>query len=516
MLHDIGYWRSKLLELTAGNESNRIAIMGENSYQFAVAFYASLTLPRTLAVPLCTNHTAAEIEYQLDDSKAAIVITPDRFVDKVAQFEQSGRQILSFEALQPVGSTAKSVSELKDQDYEAVSYRDAGYMLYTSGTSGRPKGVVTPLETFMAQATSLSKAWNINENTSFLHTLPLHHVHGVLIALTLPILAGGRVEFQFPFTPQGVLARLATSAETLPPINTYTAVPTIYSKLVEYVDQQVLPKNNGEVPAPLRAGFERLDLAMCGSAALPDPLREAWDRITGGVIPLLERYGMTETGITLSQPLQPISSRQAGTVGSPVSSVFVRIMDHETQEVLYDSTQPNALGTEVAGDLVLGGPLVFKEYWGKPQATKETFLQNTAEKWFITGDVASVNPETGAIKILGRASMDIIKSGGEKVSALEIEREILGLPYVAETAVVGLPSKEWGEQATAIIVLKKDTPASYRKGFTQNYLKSQLKDKLSGYKIPKEIKILETPIPRNQMGKVNKKSLVKEVFGSRI
>lgn len=516
MLHDLGYWRTKLQEITEKNESSRIAIMGENSYQFAVAFYASLTLPRTLAVPLCTNHTAAEIKYQLEDSKAAFVITPDRFMDKLAQFHNNDCQVLSFEKLQPKSKTAKGIQTLAAHEYKTISYDEAGYMLYTSGTSGNPKGVVTPLAIFMAQAKALSTAWNINEETNFLHTLPLHHVHGVLIALTLPILAGGRVEFLFPFSPEAVLARFSTSPESLPPINTYTAVPTIYSKIIEYIDHQVLPKNNGTIPPPLRAGFERLKLAMCGSAALPDPLRNSWDRVTGNVIPLLERYGMTETGITLSQPLEPLSSRRSGTVGHPVPSVVAQIMDRESEQVLYDSSQSYPLAKEVSGDLLLGGPTVFKEYWGKPEATKSTFLQNSQGTWFITGDVASVHPKDRSIKILGRASMDIIKSGGEKLSALEIEREILGIPHVEETAVVGIPSEEWGEQAIAILVLTKDASPTYRKNFTQKFLKSQLKENLSGYKIPKEVLVLDTPIPRNQMGKVNKKSLVKELFSDRL
>lgn len=514
MLYDIGFWREKLQELTAGKPGQRVAIMGENSYQFAVAFYASLSLPNTLAVPLCTNHTAAEIEYQLEDSKAALVITPERFLDKVEQFNRSDRPVFSFEVLQPDSQLSEKKALTEEHTFDDSSFENSGYMLYTSGTSGNPKGVVTPLETFMAQSAALTAAWNINESTNFLHTLPLHHVHGVLIALTLPIMAGARVEFQFPFTPRAVLGRLATSSKDLPRINTYTAVPTIYSKLIEYIDKEVLPKNKGELPAPLAQGFENLKLAMCGSASLPDPIRNGWDRVTGGVIPLLERYGMTETGIVLSQSLEP-SKRAVGTVGQPVPSVVARIMDHDTKEILYDSSSSNAPADGVSGDLLLGGPTIFKEYWDKPEATKETFLNDSEGRWLITGDVASVDQEHN-IKILGRASMDIIKSGGEKLSALEIEREILGIPHVVETAVVGLPSEQWGDQATAIIMLAKEAPADYKSKFDLAYLKAQLKEKLSGYKIPKEILLLETPIPRNQMGKVNKKSLVKTLFKDRL
>lgn len=543
MLRDIGFWREKFQELTGVSDkagptstSARIAIMGENSYQFAVMFYAALALPNTLAVPLCTNHTAAEIEYQLNDSQAEIVVTPVRFLPKVEQFAneavkttdgaEKSRKVLTFEQLQP--EPAKTIKEPVEFS-DSVSSSGAGYMLYTSGTSGKPKGVVTPLSTFTAQAKALSAAWEIDNTTNFLHTLPLHHVHGVLIALTLSVLAGGRVEFLFPFKPDSLLHRLAgtdvfdvlASGERVPspPINTYTAVPTIYTRLVTFLDD---PANTEFSASPaLKQGIRNLQLAMCGSAALPDPLRSSWDRVTDGAVPLLERYGMTETGITLTQPLEP-SKRVGGTVGKPAPSIVARVMDIKNgNKILYQSgdggfDSPAVIrpDTIVEGDLVMGGPTVFQSYWNKPQATKETFLEQKSpedERWFITGDVARYDPQTDTLSILGRSSMDIIKSGGEKLSALEIEREILGIPQVAEVAVVGVPDAEWGEVVTAILVLKPSLTEQQKKEFTLSYLKGELKKKLAGWKIPKKMLVIDK-IPRNQMGKVNKKSLVKTFF----
>lgn len=180
----------------------------------------------------------------------------------------------------------------------------------------------------------------------------------------------------------------------------------------------------------------------------------------------------------------------------------------------FDSPAVIRPDTIVEGDLVMGGPTVFQSYWNKPQATKETFLEQKSpedERWFITGDVARYDPQTDTLSILGRSSMDIIKSGGEKLSALEIEREILGIPQVAEVAVVGVPDAEWGEVVTAILVLKPSLTEQQKKEFTLSYLKGELKKKLAGWKIPKKMLVIDK-IPRNQMGKVNKKSLVKTFF----
>lgn len=526
MLKDIGFWRKQLSELTKvesiPGSSSRVAIMGENSYQFACVFYAALTLPNTLAVPLCTNHTAAEIEYQLDNSQAEIIVTPERFANKLNQFDNSQipednktRKLYTFEAIQPLMDENEPVEILP-----SVSFDGAGYMLYTSGTSGKPKGVITPIDTFVAQAEALRKVWLIDSSTNFLHTLPLHHVHGILIALTIPMLVGGRVEFSFPFSPESVVNRIigkdavdifpkepSKPSKPSPPITTYTAVPTIYTKLNSYLGEA----GREQTLEQFQAGMKNIKLAMCGSAALPDPLREAWFKTTNGLAPLLERYGMTETGITLSQPLNP-ESRVAGTVGKPVYSVVARVVDPDTQAVLYQSSDINGKDgktpeAKVEGDLLISGPTVFSGYWKRDDATKEAFhIDEDGTRWFITGDVARYDPSVDAISILGRSSMDIIKSGGEKISALEIERELLGLPYIAQTAVLGVPDEYWGEKVAAVVVLSKEV-----EGDIVEVMKHDLKDKLAGWKIPKIVKPVPD-IPRNQMGKVNKKTLLKQLF----
>lgn len=456
---EITKWR-KILK-----PESTVALMGENSFQFVAPFYASLSLKNTIAVPLCTNHTPAEIEYQLNDSNAKTIVVPDRFKHKVDHFGDIAEII----------STENAKERYPNSKEEET---DTAYMLYTSGTSGKPKGVVTPLETYMAQAKALTQTWDINNQTNFLQTLPLHHVHGLLIATTLPLLAGGRVEFLFPFSPEKWLERIMD--DSLPEINTYTAVPTVYTRIISYLKELKNPDK------ARKAIGKKLKLAMCGSAALPDPLRKDWDWATKGKLSLLERYGMTETGITFSQPLDP-SKRVAGSVGLPVVSVDARLVDPDTNQV-----------SETAGEIQLTGPLIFKEYLNKPEQTKETFSE---DGWFKTGDIAVKDKDTGFYHIQGRASMDIIKSGGEKISALEIERELLGLDEIKECSVVGIPSDTWGEEVTAIVALNEE--------FSLDKMKKKLKKVLAGWKIPKKMIVVEE-IPRNQMGKVNKKQLVKE------
>lgn len=489
LLKDISGWRQKLEPFCYNsNNGSRIAVMGENSYQFTAVFYAILTMPNTLAVPLCTNHTEAEIDYQLKDSQVSVIVTPKRFVDKVKFVNPDHITILIYEEQK---LSAGSIDDLICSTKNSHSL-NSGHILYTSGTSGKPKGVVTPLHTFSAQAKALTQQWDISSKTNFLHTLPLHHVHGLLIALTLPLLAGGSVEFLFPFSSHNVVSRLLDQDKSLPPINTYTAVPTIYTRLIAY-----LKTLSSQDQRNAKVALQKFTLAMCGSAALPTPLRDSWESFTEGKVPLLERYGMTETGITLSQPLDS-TLRRNGTVGKPVPSVLARLVDPDTNETVYQSDSL-VYKENTQGEIQLSGPVIFKEYWGKPEATIETF---SSDGWFKTGDIAQVDSNNN-LAILGRASMDIIKTGGEKISALEVEREILGLDQILECSVLGIASEEWGEEVCVVAVVNEQAKIE---NFGLDQMKAALKKTLAGWKIPKRLLIVDS-IPRNQMGKVNKKNL---------
>ncbi|KAJ5890423.1 uncharacterized protein N7473_006651 [Penicillium subrubescens] len=332
----------------------------------------------------------------------------------------------------------------------------------------------------------------------------------------------------YPFNTDQVWNRLAapflpSNSPQKSKITFLTAVPTVYNRL--RISFPSLPQ---EIQAAGQKGIspENLRLNISGSAALPTPTKTAWQTLSNGNV-LLERFGMTEVGMALSCGLD-FTDRVDGSVGWPLPQVEARLVDTETNEVIPLGEEVDAQGRERVGEIQLRGPTIFKEYWGNEKATRESFVDggDGGEHWFCTGDVATRRIVPGAGKgtsgdwargpmyfIQGRKSVDIIKTGGEKVSALEVERELLSLPQIAEAAVVALPSEQWGSKVAAIVVLHPDAHTTGRNGVSWGPMdmRRALKDRLAGYKIPQEMKVLDT-IPRNAMGKVNKKALVKQVF----
>lgn len=345
---------------------------------------------------------------------------------------------------------------------------------------------------------SLVTAWEYSSDDHLLHVLPLHHIHGTVNALLTPLFAGSAVEFLYPFNTDKVWERFAKGK----PITFFTAVPTVYSKLIDSH-----PSLSQEMQSATNAALKGLRLNICGSAALPVPTKEAWARLSGGNV-LLERYGMTEVGMALSCGLD-VRDRINGSVGWPLPGVDVRLFSAD-----------NGVGDE--GEIQLKGENLFQEYWREDEKTRAEF---TDDGWFKTGDVAyrkDVNASGAsgdwargpAYFIQGRLSSDIIKTGGEKVSALEVEREMLGLDQVSECAVVGIPSDKWGQKVAAVVVLTDKGKTAGKDGKAWGVMDARriLRDKLVAYKLPQAMKIVDE-IPRNAMGKINKKSLVKDVFG---
>ncbi len=340
-------------------------------------------------------------------------------------------------------------------------------IVYTSGTTGRPKGVVTTHAILGAEIGAMIEAWEWRPTDRMLLTLPLHHAHGIMNGLLSAFAVHAICEILPAFDALTVWERLRSGEITV-----FTAVPTIYHRLITAWDAAP-----GDVRNAWSAGVRQARLMMCGSAALPVQTLARWREMTGHT--LLERYGMTETGMILSNPLR--GERRPGFVGNPMPGVEVQLVDESGQLV------PDG----AAGEVEVRGPLVFLEYWGRPADTKAAFR----EGWFRTGDTAV--REGGAYRLLGRSTVDIIKTGGFKVSALEIEDVLRLHPAVAECAVVGVADEEWGERVAAAIELRPRAVLSLQE------LQQWAKDRLAPYKVPRAIRTVHA-LPRNAVGKVMK------------
>jgi len=411
-----------------------------------------------VAVPMAVSHPTAELAYVLDDAEPEVVVAHPSLADRVAgAAAERGITVLPTPALMRAGPSGL-LPEL-GPDRRAM-------MLYTSGTTGRPKGVVTTHGNIEAQVRSLVQAWGWSQDDHILLTLPLHHVHGIVNVVTCALWCGALCQILPNFDAEEVWSRWTRGDVTL-----YMAVPTLYRRLAEAWERA-----DEDTRRDWSASARDLRLMVSGSAALPVPTLERWEEITGHR--LLERYGMTEIGMGLSNPL--VGERRPGHVGTPLPEVEVRLAD--------DQAAPVRDG--VSGEIQVRGPGVFLEYWRRPEATAEAF---TGDGWFRTGDRAVV--EDGAYRILGRESVDILKTGGEKVSALEIEDVLRTHPSVVDCAVVGVPDAEWGERVCAAVVTGAE--------LDPEELRALARERLAPYKVPKDVLVMPD-LPRNAMGKVTK------------
>ncbi len=346
-------------------------------------------------------------------------------------------------------------------------------ILFTSGTTNKPKGVVSTHKNIRAQITTLVKAWAWQTDDSIPLFLPLHHIHGIVNVLCCGLWTGARVTLFARFDMETILNEVEQSKYTV-----FMAVPTIYVKIIQHLESIGATKRES-----ICAGFRNMRLNISGSAACPVKLYQQWQTLTGQT--LLERYGMTEIGMGLSNPYD--GERRAGAVGITLPGVEAELFDDAGNIIKAENTP---------GEIRIRGDNVFLEYWDNLQATEESF----DDGWFRTGDVAV--RENGYFRIMGRSSVDIIKSGGYKLSALEIEGTLLTHDKIAECAVVGIEDDTWGEAVTAFVVLKTEATLELPE------LKAWCESRMSPYKIPKKLRVMDV-LPRNAMGKVMKPGLKK-------
>ncbi|KAJ2402749.1 hypothetical protein GGI23_000493 [Coemansia sp. RSA 2559] len=458
-----------------------VAMLMPNSYEYAAVQWGIWAAGGSV-VPLSPMHPERELEYFITNSEAQrIICHPSllRNVDPVVQRLCGSVQVISSDTCIR-GSAEADVDALKEID---VDENQSALFIYTSGTTGKPKGVVHTHASIGAQVGALYTAWRWTADDRLLHVLPLHHIHGIVVALCTALWAGATAEMLPRFDKDRVWARLIDGPKD---ISILMGVPTMYARLLKALEE--MPE---ERQSAARNAVGRLRLTISGSAALPTSVFHKWQVATGQV--MLERYGMSEIGMALSNDAARPEARKPGSVGKPLPGVDVRLMDSDGADV---TDRPGA-----SGMIQIKGPNVFREYYGMPEKTATEF---TPDGWFITGDIGTRTAD-GLYYIMGRQSVDIIKSGGFKLSALEIERELLEHTSISDVAVVGVPSDEWGESVAAAIVFKSGSAE-----IPNEDLKSWCYERMARYKAPKMIRAVDA-LPRNLMGKLDKKA-VKAMF----
>ncbi len=428
-----------------------------------VAVWATPQLPTIAAVlgnallgaptvPLNPAIGAGELGHVLRDAAPRLVLAADP-----AAFRERTPQAIAI----PLDGPAPAPPEAPAPD-------DPLFVLYTSGTTGPPKGAVVTHRNAAFDLDALADAWGWTDRDVLVHALPLFHVHGLILGVLGPLRVGGRLLMVPRFTPEGVCAAMETEGTML------FAVPTMYHRLAEHCEAD-------RVDA---ARLARARLLVSGSAALPVRENERLFRLFGQRP--VERYGLTETLILCAA--RHDGPRTAGTVGPPLPGVTLRLVD--------DERRPLAPGPDVLGEIAVKGPCVFSGYLNRPDATRAAMDE---EGFFYTGDVAALTA-AGEVRIVGRRATDLIKTGGYKVGAGEVEAALLEHPSVREAAVVGVPDEDLGERIVAFVVAEPGAAPAAQE------LAEHVARLLSPHKRPRDVRFVEA-LPRNAMGKVLKKEL---------
>jgi malonyl-CoA/methylmalonyl-CoA synthetase len=406
-------------------------------------------------LPVNPAYTVTETQHFLADAEPALALVEGARVAPVAAL---GARAMAIEAF-----LSRAAAAAADHADPAHAPDDLAAILYTSGTTGRSKGVMLSRANLASNAEALVGLWRFTEADVLVHALPVFHTHGLFVATNCVLCAGASMIFQRSFAPDAVLA-------ALPQATVMMGVPTFYTRLLAD-------------PRLDRAACAGVRLFISGSAPLSPATHAAWQDRTGHAI--LERYGMTETNMITSNPYA--GARRAGTVGLPLPGVEVRVTG-PGGGVLPDGT---------AGAIEVRGANVFQGYWRLPEKTAEDFRPGG---WFVTGDLGAFDAD-GYLTILGRAK-DLVITGGLNVYPAEVEAALDALPGVAASAVIGLPHPDLGEAVVACVVGSVEEDA----------VRAALRDRLAAFKIPKRVLILDE-LPRNAMGKVQKAELRKAHAG---
>ncbi len=448
------------LQANGVKQGDRVAMQLHKCLPFIYLHLATMRL-RAISLPLNPGYPVRELTYFLDDAEPKLFFTDRQKAGDVQTFELDGTTA-GFNAL--IGAqTTTSCNSLRPTNPD-----DTALLIYSSGTTGQPKGVQLTHGNLTANTAGLHSAWGWREDDVLLHVLPIYHGHGLPVALYGALYAGATTVMMPKFETKQALDLMVEKACTV-----FMAVPTIHKRLVEY-------------DRAADYDLSHMRLLTSGSDRLPDDVNIKFQQIFGHQ--LLERYGMTETMMNLSNPLN--GERRVGSVGLPLPQVEVRIIDPESDTPLPDGK---------VGEVQVRGPHVFKGYWRQATKTAESF---THDGWLRTGDLGLREPD-GYFTLKGR-SKDLIITGGLNVYPPEVEFVLAEHPAVLTSAVVGCPDAEWGERVTAAIILRDGHNPSPQE------ITDYCREKLAAYKIPREVVFVEE-LPRNTIGKVQKAQLRSQI-----
>src|SRR5256886_2040845 len=435
------------LEQAGVTRGTHVAMFAENSGAWIIS-YLGLQLLGATVVGMNPAFKAAEAEQILTDSEATMVLVDAGRQPLVDELRPRLTALRTIARVEEIGSSTTPSPARGGGQGGGLNPESPALLLYTSGTTGRPKGALLDHGNLLAQARGVVEAWRWTAADRLVLALPLFHVHGLAIALNGSLIAGGCAVL-VPFTPENVVRELRAGGTM------FFGVPAMYQRLCDYLDRN---------PADLR----HVRLFVAGSAPLPAALFERCERILGQ--PVLERYGITEGGIVVSNPYD--GPRQPGRVGYPLPGVELRLGDQD--------------------EVQLKGGQVFKGYWRNAAASADVFVDG----WFRTGDIGEIAAD-GSLAIRGRIK-ELIISGGYNVYPREVEMVLEQHPAVAEVAVAGLPSERWGEEVTAFVVARTSVDGQELISFAR--------ERLATYKCPRAVRFIEA-IPRNAMGKIDRSKL---------
>jgi malonyl-CoA/methylmalonyl-CoA synthetase len=449
------------LKLPAGS---RIAVHVDKSPESVCLYLATLRAGHVF-LPLNAAYQQSEMDYFIQDAEPAVVVCAPAnlsWIEPIARARGTAHVFTLSDVR--TGSLLEAAARFSDQFKTVVrAADDLAAILYTSGTTGRSKGAMLSHGNLASNALTLDVSWRWRRGDVLLHALPIFHVHGLFVALHGALLSGSKMIWLSKFDPKEVVRHL-------PRASVFMGVPTMYVRLLDE-------------PSFDAAAVRSMRLFISGSAPLLTDTFKQFEARTGQRI--LERYGMSETVMLTSNPYD--GNRMAGTVGLPLPGVSVRVVNDAG----------SACSTNEIGGIEVRGPNVFSGYWRMPEKIQEEF---TADRWFKTGDVGRIDVN-GYVTIVGR-SKDLIISGGYNVYPKEIESYLDDMPGVAESAVIGVPHRDFGEAVTAVVVSRPGATLD------EAAIIAALKSQIAAFKVPKRVYVVDD-LPRNAMGKVQKNALRK-------